>query len=250
MPISRIQRELIKVLIVSRKDTSVISRILYDNNFEIVNQNPDFMICSGGDGTVLYSERKFPGVPKLLLKNSKTCRKCDYRFLQLEEILIKIKEGKYTLRSEMKLETKIKDTKLVGLNEIQIHTRIPISAIRFWLSIGKKRFLNLIGDGVIVATPFGSTGYYKSTGGKGFERGIGISFNNLHNRRIESFIVNDNEVISVGINRGPASVYADNYRKSVQLSQGDIVHIRKCKEQAIFIDVSPGHAGNHKAGCK
>lgn len=38
----------------------------------------------------------------------------------------------------------------------------------------------VIGDGLLVATPFGSSGYYRSITGGVFEIGVGVAFNNVH----------------------------------------------------------------------
>jgi len=38
----------------------------------------------------------------------------------------------------------------------------------------------VIGDGLLVATPFGSSGYYRSISGGVFETGLGVAFNNVH----------------------------------------------------------------------
>ena len=68
----------------------------------------------------------------------------------------------------IKLKATTKQKKIVALNEINIHHKLPTKAIRFYIKFGKNKIINLIGDGVIIATPFGSTGYYKSVGGKFF----------------------------------------------------------------------------------
>ena len=187
--------DLERVLITSLTKSPKLENILTENNFLIVDENPDFIISYGGDGTILFSERRHPHVPKLIIKKENTCRKCDYSIDQLPDILKKIRKGKYEMRHEMKLETVFKQRKLVGLNEMQIHAKLPISAIRFVLTVDGRIYENLIGDGVVIATPFGSTGYYKSTGGKQFTRGIGISFNNLHNQRIKSLVASENSVV-------------------------------------------------------
>jgi NAD kinase len=135
----------------------------------------------------------------------------------------------------MKLETQAKGKRLVGLNEIQIHPKLPIYAVRFSFSVDKKEYDNLIGDGVIVATSFGSTGYYKATGGESFEKGIGISFNNLHNRKVRSFVVPEDSVINLVVTRGPAWLLADNNENFVELDAGDTVEIRKSVSVANFI---------------
>jgi NAD+ kinase len=233
--VSKAPKKLEKVLVVFRRDPSEIKKILLAKGFELVESNPDFIVCYGGDGTVLFAERTFPGIPKLIIKTSKSCRMYDYALADLDGILSKIKSRNYRLHTEMKLEAEVKGKKLIGLNEIQIHLRLPIYAIRFSLSVDGLVYDELIGDGVVVATPFGSTAYYKATGGECFEKGIGISFNNLHNRAEESYVVSENSVVTLSVNRGPAWLLADNNEDFVKLGIGDLVTIKKSESVANFI---------------
>ncbi len=233
--LSRAPKKLERVRVISLSDTSKINSLLVAEGFKVVERDPEFIICFGGDGTLLFSERSFPEVPKLILKTSKVCRRCDYTLDDLNDLLSKIKEGNYRLHREMKLETEAKSEKLVGLNEIQVHLKLPISAVRFSLSVDGREFRDLIGDGVIVATPFGSTGYYEATGGERFEKGIGISFNNLHNRKIRSFVVSEDSVVKLEISRGPAWLLADNNKNFIELNAKDTVTIRKSSSVANFI---------------
>ena len=231
-------KKLERVLVVSRQDTSKINSLLVAKGFKVVERNPDFIVCYSGDGAVLFSERNFPEVPKLIIKTSPVCRKCDYTPDDLKDLLLKIREGNYCLYKKMKLETEAKGKKLVGLNEIQIHPKLPIYAVRFSLSVDGKEFEDLIGDGVIVATSFGSTGYYEATGGKRFENGIGISFNNLHNRNMRSFVVPEDSVVKLTVSRGPTWLLADNNKNLIELRAKDTVTIRKSKSVANFICIS------------
>jgi NAD+ kinase len=231
-------KKLERVLVVSRQDTSKIEAVLVAEGFKVVERTPDFIVCYGGDGTVLFSERNFPEVPKLIIKTSPVCRKCDYTPDDLKDLLSNIREGNYCLHKKIKLETEAKGKKLVGLNEIQIHLKLPIYAVRFSLSVDGKKFEDLIGDGVIVATAFGSTGYYKATGGKRFTKGIGISFNNLHNSELKSFVVPEDSVVKLTVSRGPAWLLADNNENFIELRAKDTVTIRKTSSAANFIYVS------------
>jgi NAD+ kinase len=233
--VSMVSKKLKKVKFVFRRESSEVKKVLTAEGFEFVDENPDFVVCYGGDGTVLFSERKFPEIPKLIIKTSRACRKYDYSIDYMSQLLSKIKAGDYQIHTEIKLETMAKNKKLLGLNEIQVHPKSPIYAVRFSLSINNKEYNNLIGDGVIIATPFGSTAYYKATGGKSFEQGIGISFNNLHYKKVESFVVPEDSVMKLKVSRGPALLLADNNEKFVELNAGDIIEIMKSENVANFI---------------
>ncbi len=226
-----------KVLISSLHDVQKLKRLLNGYGFSIVSKNPDFVLVYGGDGSVLHAERQFPSIPKLLIKRTELCRKCDYTFESLKSILPRIRAGNFKIRREMKLEAKFKNKKVTALNEIQLHTKLPIRAVRFSLSANGKEFENLIGDGVIVSTPFGSSAYYSSAGGKTFTRGIGICFNNLHNKKIKSFVVSDNQKIKIKITRDNAWLAVDNSEALTSLNPKDAVTIRKSNQATKFIAV-------------
>jgi NAD+ kinase len=208
---------------------------LLAHGFKIVDKNPDFILCFGGDGTVLFSERTIPEVPKLIIKTSRACRKCDYKPRDLKNVLSNIEKGNFCLHEKMKLEAEAKGKRLVGLNEIQVHLKLPVYAVRFYFSVNGTEYEELIGDGIIISTVFGSTGYYKATGGKSFEKGIGISFNNLHNIDLESLVVNEDSVVKLSIIRGPAWLLADNNLDFVELDAGDAVTVKRSESVANFI---------------
>ena len=233
--LSMAPKKLKTVLVIFRPDPSNVKTVLVEEGFELVEKDPDFVVCYGGDGTVLFSERKFPGVPKLIIKTSRACRMYDYKLDDLHGLLSRIKAGDYQIHSEMKLETVAKGERLVGLNEIQVHLKLPIYAVRFSLSADGKEYDELIGDGVIVATPFGSTAYYKATGGKSFKKGIGVSFNNLHNADTKGFVLHEDTAVKLTITRGPAWLLADNNENFVDLDAGDAVTIKKSESVANFI---------------
>ncbi len=226
-----------KVAICSTIDKKNLASELRKAGFKIVEKNPDWVLSYGGDGTILYAERKYPGVPKLAVKNTKICHRCEIKSDGLKGPLYSIKSHNYTITKETKLETVVGKQKIIALNEIQIHNKLPTRAIRFSVQVDEKKFEDLIGDGVIVATPYGSTAYYQSTGGIPFEAGIGISFNNLFLKKVSSFIAADNSVIKIKIERGPALLIADNDEKFVELKNGDVVEVKKCDEKAQFIKI-------------
>ncbi len=218
-------------------EKSKLKKILLRKGFIASNYRPDFVLCYGGDGTVLYAERIFPGIPKLVVKTTKTVRKYDYKPSQLEKILEKVKRDELRIVKESKICAEFNKKTLTALNEVQIRACNPVRALRFSVSAGNKRFRKLIGDGVIISTPFGSTAYYSSAGGKMFRKGIGIAFNNLHGNRIKPFVIPSNQKVKVKIEREKAWLLIDNYEKFFELQPGDTVTVKTSKEVAKFIKV-------------
>ena len=224
-----------KVAIIDQEKSNWLIKSLKKYGFEINNKNPDVVITNGGDGTILLSERLYPGVPKLTLKTSKICRKCDYTPKYFDILLQKVTKKQYKIVSVQKVEAKIKNKKLVALNEIQVRHKNPTVAIRFSVSIDGKNFDNIIGDGVIVASPFGSTGYYKSAGGKPFSSGIGLVFNNMYTDGEKYFILPKTARVTVKINREDALLIRDNDNKFYTLKPKEQVVIQMSKEKAKFL---------------
>jgi len=108
---------------------------------------------------------------------------------------------------------------LVALNEIVIHNKNPQHGIRYRVFLDKTDLgKEFIGDGLVVATPFGSTGYYRSITDSYFELGIGIAFNNS-TEQADSLVVKEQRQIKVLITRGPALLYADNQTKIINLKE-------------------------------
>jgi len=202
--------------------------------FQYSERKPDILISIGGDGTYLRAERKWPGIPKLIVRNSSICIKCETD--DLEKALKKLKIGSYKIKENIKLETNIKRRKIKCVNEFCVRNRYATTALRFYVWISGDRTEEIIGDGVIFATPFGSTAYYKSVGGKEFKEGIGIGFNNP-TVRMKDLVINEDSKIKFKVNRGDAVFNADNNPRIVSLENGEVIQIKKSKEVARIVDI-------------
>jgi NAD kinase len=200
---------------------------------KIVDANPNIVGSYGGDGTFMQAENKFPGIPKFALKKSKICKLCEN--LPMEEIFRKLIAKEYIIREEIKLEANSNNKKLIGLNEIIVHNIDPRRAIRYEIFVnGKKVGNEIIGDGVVISTPHGSTGYYRSITDSFFEVGIGLAFNNSIEQSDHMVLKEDSE-ITVKITRGKAIVYADNSDEEIILDDSDEIVVRKYVNSAKVI---------------
>ncbi|MEK9201831.1 MAG: hypothetical protein AAB944_02565, partial [Patescibacteria group bacterium] len=212
---------------------STIETLVKEAGFTITERNPEIVLSFGGDGTLMRSEVAFPGVPKVALRDSSICKKCSA--LPNEDILRQLAKGEYTKETLFKLEARAKGKELVGLNDIIVHNKDPRHGIRYHLSVNRRDIGHeIVGDGIVVATPFGSTGYFRSITDSFFEIGIGIAFNNS-TERFDHMIVEEENTIEMSITRGPAVVYADNHEDSIELLPGDKVTIQKSSHLAVIL---------------
>lgn len=196
--------------------------------FILASDQPELVMSYGGDGTLLIAEERFPGIPKVPLRNSAICKKCS--ILPNDELLAAISVGAYTVEELYKLEASAHDRTLKASSEISVRNLDPRRAIRFqFCTDGRSWSHELIGDGILIATPFGSTGYYRSITRSFFEAGLGIAFNNV-TEPIDHLVVADTSVVHVTITRGPAFVIADTQEDVLKLESGDMVEIRRSSE--------------------
>lgn len=229
-----------KFAVVSKSDDiQMIARVLAMFDIDIDNNKPDFVITYGGDGTILFSERRYPGIPKITIRRSKRGIKCNYSENELEDVLIKIDNGTYKIKEEIKLETTFQGKKYLSLNEVQIHNSSPIKAIRFSIYVDNiPLFEDIIGDGAVIATPFGSSAYFSSIGGEKFDKGIGIGLNNPYNAKSRKPIIVDSGFdpkISIKILRDDGLLLFDNDDNIIKVKGGDEIKVEISKITAKFV---------------
>jgi NAD+ kinase len=139
----------------------------------------------------------------------------------------------------MKLDVHANGRSLTAMNDIIVHNADPRHGIRYHLYVdGKPVGGEIIGDGIVAATPLGSTGYYRSITDSFFTVGIGIAFNNS-TEQSDHMVSADTSIMKLMVVRGPAVVYADNQPATIELSENDEVVIARSAATARLITVEP-----------
>ena len=127
----------------------------------IVRSGADATICIGGDGTILYANHKGRLEGTILGIGGDKSYVCQVHNSDWKERIAKMLSG--GTQKIMSLECRIGGKPFVALNDIVVHaTHYRVAEIDISIELKKTSFE---GDGMIVSTPLGSTGYAYSAGG-------------------------------------------------------------------------------------
>lgn len=124
-------------------------------------------ISLGGDGTMLKTvqltlER---GVPVLGVNLGRLGYLTRVEPAQIDEACQRVLAGSYDVEQRMTLEVVTAGTTLAALNEVTIEKVAPGHTISLKLAIAGRPFLDYVADGLLLATPTGSTAYNLSLRG-------------------------------------------------------------------------------------
>lgn len=192
---------------------------------ELVRRDPELVLCHGGDGTLLRAERQHPGVPKLVCRQERPGMVfCPEH--RLEAMLERQRAGELAEELLETLELSLGSAKRRALNDIVLRNDDPGTALRFELAVDGEQAEEHAGDGIVVATPFGSTGYYRSITRASFDSGIGLAFNNCTRGELSRVLPLDAR-IELRVVRGPAALAWDNDPRQVLLREGHRVSVQR-----------------------
>ena len=217
------------------KGIEEISALARAAGLEIDDARPEVVVCHGGDGTLLGAERDFPNIPKLALRLDSECRKCqDHR---TQNMLERLAQGDLEATRLPKIEARLGDRRTVGLNDVMILKANLMSAVRYKVWIGEQLYSEeIVADGLVAATPFGSSGYYRSITHSVIRAGMGLAFNNS-TEPIDHIVLHEGEKIRVAITRGPALLGADNDPDLIPMDEGDEALIERSASSATVLAV-------------
>ena len=143
-----------------------VAGTIEDGDFEA-----DMVICLGGDGTFLRAAEKVgaKGIPILGINTGRLGFLAAVAPEEMEAALDEIYRGDYDVEERITLELSgngnLPAAGCTALNEIAILKRDSASMIGIHTSINGKYLTTYQADGLIVATPTGSTAYSLSNGG-------------------------------------------------------------------------------------
>ena len=127
----------------------------------------DIVVVFGGDGTLLNAARKYLNydIPILGINMGNVGFLTDISTDNFEKTIKEVLDGKYKIEERNLVSAKFGNNHLYGLNEVVIHSGAYAQLMRYRLNVNDKVVYEQRSDGLIIATPTGSTAYALSAGG-------------------------------------------------------------------------------------
>ena len=168
----------------------------------------NLVIVFGGDGTLLNAARKYldNNIPILGINMGNVGFLTDVSIDNFEKTIKEVLDGGFEIEERNLVSAKFGDNHLYGLNEILIHSGAYAQLMRYRLNVDDKVVYEQRSDGLIIATPTGSTAYALSAGGPIIHPSLDVwTILPMLPQSISSrpFIISTNQSVDVELFDGP-----------------------------------------------
>lgn len=228
--------------ILLEKETAAVAGQKSENTIAQIGAKADLLVVAGGDGTILSVAGKLGnasppifGINVGSLGFLTTASSPAFR-----EAVDCIAKGKITVSHRTLLEVRLRDSEkelapMIALNDAVLSRGELSRLIRLRTRVNGEALTEFNADGLIIATPTGSTAYSLSAGGPIMEPESGVFVitpicpHVLTNR---SIIVSENSVIEVEATEPDYPVYLTvDGREPLRIAKDATVEVRKAKKK-------------------
>ncbi|MBL8860679.1 MAG: NAD(+)/NADH kinase [Planctomycetes bacterium] len=131
---------------------------------------PDLVLVLGGDGAILAAVRAFQDapVPTLGINFGRVGFLASVEAGQWREALLELERGRAVVERRMRLDVELhgeRTVRAVALNDAVVTRGAFQGMLQLALKVGRDWVTNYRADGLVVATPSGSTAYSMAAGG-------------------------------------------------------------------------------------
>jgi NAD+ kinase len=210
----------------------------------------DALVVLGGDGTFLRAARAVADVdvPLLGVNLGKVGFLSKAEAGELDAVLALIAAGDYRLEERMAIEARILrrgvalnsgGDRLVALNDIVVARGALARVCRLDVAIDGTHLATFIADGLVIASPTGSTGYSFSAGGPILDpsaRNLIVTPIAAYLSAIRSVVVGPDQVVRCTIVDAVEALVSIDGRDDIPLEVGDVVEVRAMTRPIRFIE--------------
>ncbi len=213
-----------------------------NKNFTVLNHEEyvkkvDIVIVFGGDGTLLNAARKYLNyeIPILGINMGNVGFLTDISTENFEKTIKAVLEGSYKIEERNLVSAKFGNNHLYGLNEVVIHSGAYAQLMRYRLNVNDKVVYEQRSDGLIIATPTGSTAYALSAGGPIIHPSLDVwTILPMLPQSLSSrpFVISSNEKVELDLFDGPndnAKICVDG-QDDIDIPYGEKILISKMEK--------------------
>jgi NAD+ kinase len=209
----------------------------------------DVLIVLGGDGTFLRAAQAVAqvDVPLLGINLGKVGFLSKAEAEELEAMLERLKDGRYTLRERMGLSGEILSAglpseaamKFTALNDIVVARGSLARVVRLDVTIDASHLATFVADGLVVSSPTGSTGYSFSAGGPILDpqsRNLVVTPIAGYLSAIRSIVVSPDQVVRAKVLDAHEALISIDGREDHRIEVGDVVEVRALDRPIRFVE--------------
>ncbi len=208
----------------------------------------DVLVVLGGDGTFLRAARAVVeiDVPILGVNLGKVGFLSKAEANEMEAVLGRIVAREYRLEHRMVLEGRILpgghgtiDEPQIALNDIVIARGSLARVCRLAVEIGSSHLATFVADGLVVASPTGSTGYSFSAGGPIVEpesRNLIVTPIAGYLSAIRSVVAGPTSVVRCRVVDAHEALVSVDGRVDLPIAVGDVVEVRAVDRPIRFVE--------------
>ncbi|WP_205323564.1 NAD kinase [Glycomyces sp. YM15] len=216
---------------------------------EVTGENADLVLALGGDGTVLRAARLAgeAQVPLLGVNFGKVGFLAEAETGELETVVSRLLDGEYTVEERTALEVEAMGTDgeqhvSWAFNDIAVEKAEPARMLELYIEIDGTRISRYGSDGVVVATPTGSTAHAMSAGGPVVWPDVDalvVVPMNAHALFAKPMVVHSSSLIRIGVESvgTEGSLIADG-KELTRLTSGSTVTIRRSDRPVRLVRMS------------
>ena len=208
----------------------------------------DALVVLGGDGTFLRAARAVAEtpVPIVGVNLGKVGFLSKAAAGELEGLLQKIDEGRYRLEDRLALRGAIHGIEggearrtFIALNDVVVARGSLARVVRLDVEIGPSHLATFVADGLIVASPTGSTGYSFSAGGPILDplsRNLIVTPIAAYLSALGSVVVSPDHVVRCRVLEAHEALVSIDGHEDFQLAVGDAVTVAALEHPLRFLE--------------
>lgn len=221
-------------------DDDTLSDYFHENVQLLEECNVNLVISIGGDGTLIYTIHRVyeKGIPVMGINIPGSYGYLsEVSFTEIERAVEKLASNDFTLDKREFIECSLNNKRFLAVNEIMVVSEKPYKTVTLGVYINNDKVIQGKMDGVLIATPLGSTAYSFSAGGPILHPDLkALVLTPVCPVRLfaRPIIIPNSHIVKVKVIKGNASIAGDVFHFGI-LREGEEVIIKKSSENYYLV---------------